>query len=194
MSIRYSRLHFSAQIAATVAIALLPTHTPAIAAGAASGCLPAGAGYLRARIRGALNVDLDWRNGELECDGSDRPDGSGMRLSFAGPLPSSKQRLRLVFGVGAQEGSAGRALPTNLTVIFEGERRLFATLGDDKCTIDRLQQERLPASSSAARTYRVVARGFCTEPATALSGSERIVISRFDFSGRVAFTRPPRGS
>ena len=98
------------------------------------------------------------------------------------------------FGVGAQEGSAGRALPTNLTVIFEGERRLFATLGDDKCTIDRLQQERLPASSPAARTYRVVARGFCTEPATALSGSERIVISRFDFSGRVAFTRPPRGS
>lgn len=193
MSIRCSRLRRSAQIAAILAIAALAMHTPAISQPTA-GCLPAGAGYLRARIRGALNVDLDWRNSGLECDGSERPDGSGIRLSFAGPLPSGKQRLRLVFGVAAREASAGRALPTNLTVIFEGERRLFATLGDDKCTIDQLQQERLPASDASARTYRVVARGFCTEPATALSGAERILVSRFDFAGRVAFARPQRGS
>ena len=156
-----------------------------------TGCLASGAGYLRARIRGALNVDLDWRNADLECDGSERPDGSGIRVSFAGRIPSSGQRLRLVFGVAAREGRAGRALPTNLTVIFEGERRLFATLGDDKCTIDQLQQARLSDSGAGARSYRIVARGFCTEPATALSGTERIVISRFDFAGRVAFVGAP---
>jgi hypothetical protein len=149
--------------------------------------LPAGAGYFRARIRGALNVDIDWRNTDLECDGGERPDRSGIRLSFAGRLPSSGQRVRLLFGVAVREGSAGSALPTNLTVIFEGEKRLFATLGDDKCTIDRLQQEPLGDGQGRARTYRIVARGFCTEPVSALSGTERIVISRFDFAGRVAF-------
>ena len=52
------------------------------------------------------------------------------------------RRLRLVFGVEAlQEGRAARDLPTNLTVIFEGEERLFATRGDDHCTVDELRQE-----------------------------------------------------
>ena len=39
----------------------------------------------------------------------------------------------MVFGVGeAKEGRSGRELPTNLTVIFEGEDRLFATRGDGR--------------------------------------------------------------
>jgi hypothetical protein len=39
------------------------------AAPAAHGCLPSGNGYLRARIRGALDLDIDWGNAEIECDG-----------------------------------------------------------------------------------------------------------------------------
>ncbi|MGH8323352.1 MAG: hypothetical protein ACRETD_06080, partial [Steroidobacteraceae bacterium] len=70
-----------------------------------AGCLQAGNGYLRARIRGALNLDIDWHNGEIECDGGARPNGAGIRLSFAGPTHSDGRRLRMVFGVGAaQEG------------------------------------------------------------------------------------------
>src|SRR5262245_8839785 len=53
-----------------------------------TGCLPSGNGFLRANIRGALNLDINWQNAELECDGAARPDGSGIRLSFAGPLHS----------------------------------------------------------------------------------------------------------
>jgi hypothetical protein len=193
MQTRRRPLRYIVLVATTLAgVAVAPDRMGIAAAASATsshgtGCLPAGAGYLRARIRGALNVDIDWRNTDLECDGGERPDRSGIRLSFAGRLPSNGQRVRLVFGVAAREGSAGSALPTNLTVIFEGEKRLFATLGDDKCTIDRLQQERLGDGQGPARTYRIVARGFCTEPVTALSGAERIVISRFDFAGRVAF-------
>src|SRR6201995_3811541 len=48
-------------------------------------CLMGGHGYLRARIRGALNLDIDWHNAEMECDGGPRPDGRGIRVSFAGP-------------------------------------------------------------------------------------------------------------
>jgi hypothetical protein len=159
---------------------------------ALTGCLPAGNGFLRARIRGAMNLDVDLKNAELECEGSARPDGNGIRLSFAGPLQSDGRRLRMVFGVsGAEEGDAGSALPTNLTVIFEGEKRLFATRGDDKCTVDKLQQERVGALGGDVRSYRVIASGFCIDPANALNAQERIVVSSFDFAGRVTFTPRP---
>ena len=153
-----------------------------------AGCLQAGNGYLRARIRGSLNLDIDWHNGEIECDGGSRPDGSGIRVSFAGPRQSDGRRLRMVFGVGeAKEGRSGRELPTNLTVIFEGEDRLFATRGDGRCTVDELEQERLGALGGPRRTYRIVARGFCVDPASTLSGDGRILVSRFDFAGNATF-------
>jgi hypothetical protein len=158
----------------------------------AGGCLTTGNGFLRARIRGALNLDIDWKNGELECDGSERPNGHGIRLSFAGPQRSDGRRMRLVFGVATgREGTSGRALPTNVTVIFEGEQRLFATRGEDRCTIDELHEERLGALGTQQRSYRVVARGFCTLPATAMDKDERILVTRFDFAGRVSFADPP---
>ena len=156
-----------------------------------AGCLPSGNGFLRARIRGALNLDINWHNAEIECEGAARPDGSGIRLSFAGPIHSDGRRLRMVFGVAdAAEGNSGNALPTNLTLIFEGEKRLFATRGDDRCTVDKLNQERFGALGGPTRSYRVVARGFCIEPVAGLSANERIVVSSFDFAGRVTFGAP----
>jgi hypothetical protein len=142
-----------------------------------------------------LNLDIDWQNAELECEGEVRPNGSGIRLSFAGPLRSDGRRLRLVFGVtNAAEGNSGSALPTNLTVIFEGEKRLFATRGDDRCTVDKLDQERLGALGGPTRTYRVVARGFCIAPVTSVSGDERIVVNSFDFAGHVTFGATPEST
>jgi hypothetical protein len=158
-----------------------------------AGCLPSGNGFLRARIRGALNLDIDWHNAELECDGGARPDGSGIRLSFAGPIHTDGRRMRMVFGVAdAAEGGSGSALRTNLTVIFEGEKRLFATRGDDRCTVDKMNQERFGALGGPARSYRVVARGFCIEPVAGLSANERIVVSSFDFAGQVTFSAPAK--
>jgi hypothetical protein len=160
-------------------------------ASAQPGCLATGNGFLRARIRGALNLDIDWKNAELECDGSERPNGHGIRLSFAGPMRSGGRRLRMVFGVAtAAEGVPGRALPTNLTVIFEGEQRLYSTRGEDRCTVDDLKEERVGALGPEVRSYRVVARGFCTLPATALDRDEHILVTRFDFAGRVSFADP----
>jgi len=160
---------------------------------ATQGCLPAGNGYLRARIRGAMNLDIDWHNAEIECDGGPRPDGSGLRMSFAGPRHADGRRLRLVFGVGSvHEGRPGRALPTNLTVIFEGEERLFATRGEDHCTVDELKQERLGALGGPLRSWRIVARGFCTSPASTLNSNARILVTRFDFAGSAVFEDEPR--
>ena len=153
-----------------------------------AGCIQSGDGYLRARIRGTLNLDIDWHNAEIECDGGARPDGSGIRVSFAGPKHSDGRRVRMVFGVAAiREGVSGKELPTNLTVIFEGEDRLFTTRGDSRCTVDELRQERLGALGGPTRTYRIVARGFCVDPASTLSGDGRILVSRFDFAGNATF-------
>jgi hypothetical protein len=161
--------------------------TPA-AAPAAHGCLPTGNGYLRARIRGALDLDIDWGNAEIECDGGPRPDGSGVRVSFAGPPHGDGRRMRLVFGVGSvHEGRAGHDLPTNLTVILEGEERLFATRGSDHCTVDELRQERVGALGGPKRSWRIIARGFCIAPASTLSSDARILVSRFDFAGHAVF-------
>jgi hypothetical protein len=161
-------------------------------AAAARGCLPTGNGYLRARIRGALNLDIDWRNAEIECDGGPRPDGSGVRVSFAGPPHGDGRRLRMVFGVGSvQEGRTGHDLPTNLTVIFEGEERLFATRGADHCTVDELRQERVGALGGPKRSWRIIARGFCIAPASTLNSNARILVSRFDFAGNAVFEDEP---
>jgi hypothetical protein len=159
---------------------------------AATGCLASGNGYLRATIRGAMNLDINWGNGELECAGGPRPDGSGLRLAFAGPPHADGRRVRLVFGVeAAHEGLAGRDLPTNLTVIFEGEERLFSTRGDDHCTVDELRQERLGALGGPVRSWRIVARGFCVSPASTLDARARILVSSFDFAGTAVFEDPP---
>ncbi len=152
------------------------------------GCLPTGNGYLRARIRGAMNLDVNWHDAEMQCEGGPRPDGSGLRVAFAGPRHADGRRLRLVFGVdSAREGHSGHELPTNLTVIFEGEDRLFATRGDDHCTVDELRQERVGALSGGVRSWRIVARGFCIAPASTLSSDARILVSSFDFAGTAVF-------
>ncbi|MGC1459365.1 MAG: hypothetical protein WA825_13910 [Steroidobacteraceae bacterium] len=151
-----------------------------------SACLGDGTGYVRARIRGALNMDLRWKDAQLACAGDARPDGSGLRVSFAGPGPGGKV-LRLVFGISsAHEGKPGRELPTNLTVLLDGGR-IFATQGDDKCTMDQLSQRPLPATPGL-RAWRIEARGFCVTPANALDGKGRIFVSRFDFAGRLEFS------
>lgn len=174
-------------VAALLAAAPLSRAAPPAAA-AAHGCLPTGNGFLRARIRGAMNLDVNWKNAEMQCEGGPRPDGSGLRVAFAGPAHGDGRRLRLVFGVDSvREGREGRALPTNLTVIFEGEERLFATRGEDHCTVDELKQERLGALGGAVRAWRIIARGFCVAPASTLSRDARILVESFDFAGTAVF-------
>lgn len=155
------------------------------------GCLAGGNGYLRATIRGAMSLDVNWKNAEMECEGGPRPDGSGVRVAFAGPRHPDGRRLRLVFGVESlQEGHPAHELPTNLTVIFEGEERLFATRGDDHCTVDDLRQERVGALGGPQRSWRIIARGFCVSPASSLTGDARILVSSFDFAGVARFEDP----
>ena len=154
----------------------------------AAQCLPDGSGFLRARLNGSLNMELDWANAGTQCSGSIRPDG-GLRLRFKGADKSKKGTLVLLFGIsGLKEGETGKALPVNVTLIREGTGDFYGTQGDHRCTLDEVRQEPLAGIPLIHRSYRVVARGFCMQPARAIKGSGHVLISRFDFAGRVDFS------
>ena len=148
-------------------------------------CLSSGDGYLRARLAGAVEADIDWPNSGTHCEGEARRNPPGVRLSFARP-GGSVPDLLFVFGInGVREGEPAHALGVNLTVIVQGSSEVFGTLGDARCTIDSLTQRSLPL----ATTWRVEARGFCTQPAHAIRGNGALLVSRFDFAGVVSYPR-----
>ena len=148
--------------------------------------MPTGNGYLRARIGGAIDADIDWPNSGTLCDGEPKTTPAGVRMSFRRAAPT-RANLLFVFGLsGVREGQALREGRANLTVFDERRGRVYGTEGDGRCTIDSLSQRRL----GAGRRYRVEARGFCTGPAHAVRGTGDILVSRFDFAGQVNYANP----
>lgn len=161
-------------------------------AGGAVECLPEGGGFLRARLSGAIDSELDWHNTDTECNGATRPSG-GVRIRFGHPFGNEGQKLVFVFGIpGLREGKDARDLSVNITVIREGAGEFFGTQGDDKCSIDSLRQEAIAGIPLRNRRYRVIASGFCMQPARALTGEGSILITRFDFAGRVDYSEQDR--
>lgn len=153
-------------------------------------CLPDGSGYFRARLAGKLETELDWGNQELQCTGAVRPTDQGIRMRFVGRTKSGEQ-LAIVIGIARlREGKSAMAVPVNVTLIREGSGEFYGTQGDDKCMLDRVTQHPLVGIPNRVRLYRVVARGFCIEPARAVRGQGSILISRFDYAGRVDFGEP----
>jgi hypothetical protein len=149
-----------------------------------SNCLSSGDGYLRAEIAGAVEAKIDWPNAGTRCQGESRAEPSGVRLSFqraAGGAPN----LLLVFGVtGVRKGQPASELGVNLTLIVQGTPRIYGTLGDSRCTVDKLTQRPLKEPGA----YRIEARGFCTQPAHAVRGKGDVLVSTFEFAGPVNFS------
>jgi hypothetical protein len=161
---------------------------PAPDAAASAECLPDGSGYMRARLSGAMSQELDWANKGTECAGALRPTDGGVRMRFSRFDEPSASKLVLVFGIAnLREGESAKTLPVNVTVIREGAGEFYSTQGDDKCMLDRIEQEAIVGAPHRSRSYRVIGRGFCTEPARAVRGKGAILLSRFDFAGRVDF-------
>jgi uncharacterized membrane protein (UPF0127 family) len=148
-------------------------------------CLPDDSGFLQARLGGVIEADVDWRDPGLDCEGMLRPDGQGLRVRFAGSLPDGR-RLALLFASRSLEvGKGGRGLPVNVTVMDESAGLIYGTLGEGRCTLDEVEQTRLADPDPTQNGWALRARGFCTEPARALDGSGNLVLTRFDFAGRV---------
>lgn len=185
-----------ALLAACAACAADHDSTAGTNAPPAGSCLAAGDGALHARLRGALNADLDWANAQMSCEGGVRPDGAGLRVSIAGPFPGQQEdsaatRLRFVFGMDLKDAAAGpaQALPTNLTVIVEGQKQIFATRGSDRCAVETLARTPLPAASG--KPERVQARGYCTVPAVDAGTGDSLLVATFEFIARVEVEDKP---
>jgi hypothetical protein len=150
-------------------------------------CLPNQEGFLRARLSGSANEELNWDAADLDCTGGARPDDTGIRIRFTQNRPAPQHWI-LVVGISRlKEGQKARTVPANITLIREGSGEFYSTQGDDKCTIDDVRQTAITGIPRKTRSYRVTARGFCTEPARSLRGSGSILVSRFDFAGRVDY-------
>ena len=107
----------------------------------------------------------------MSCQGGLRPDGRGLRVTLAGAPRADGRRMRFVFGIqDVPEGATVRARPTNLTILFEGEQRVFATRGDDKCTTDELVQQRLGTPGDPRRRWRVACSSPSASPRPCLPG------------------------
>jgi hypothetical protein len=202
--IRYRRISLVATCRESLLLCILSlaiackvhAQTPAESAKAAGGaesirCLPSGNGYLKARLTGAVKAELNWGNAGTDCTGAVRPTDGGIRMRFSrapGERAGAQDAgLVLVFGIAKlPEGAAARAVPVNLTVIKEGAGEFYSTQGDDKCMLDEVSQEKLVVPFRY-RVYRIVARGYCTEPARAVNGKGSVLVSRFDYAGRVDF-------
>ncbi|MEO6079757.1 MAG: hypothetical protein ABIQ86_08275 [Steroidobacteraceae bacterium] len=182
----------------TGACAQSPTDIVANAAPAqTAGCLATGDGSLQAELRGALEADLVWQDAQMQCEGGPRPDGEGIRVTIAGPLPApatpsqspgagnAPAHLRFIFGIDLRDTASGvaQALPTNLTVIVEGGQQLYATRGDDKCAVETLQ--RTPLQASGGKLDRVKVRGYCIGPASDLAGKMRLLVPTFSFTALI---------
>jgi len=133
-------------------------------------------------LDGAIEAHLDWPNSGTKCEGESRGSPPGVRLSFR--RDKANPDLLLVFGLtGVQPGAAAHEVAANVTVIVQGTAGIYGTQGDSRCTVDSLEQRPLDNSG----TYRIEARGFCTQPAHAVRGSGDILISTFEFAGPVAY-------
>lgn len=148
-------------------------------------CLESGDGYFRARLGGAIDAKIDWPNNGTQCQGESKANPPGVRLSFH-RVASRSPNLLFVLGItGIREGASARDTGANLTVIVQGTDRIYGTLGDSRCTVDSLTQRPLKTSG----TYRVEARGFCTQPAHAVRGNDAVLMSTFEFAGLVTYER-----
>lgn len=179
--------------------------SPAPPAATRGQCLPGGEGYLRARLRGALQADLDWADAQMRCEGGLRPDDGGVRVSITGPLPDDAgfgpgRTLRFVFGIDAPRSmEQGHALATNVTALVEGgnaapgapalQPALFATRGDERCTTDSYSRASLGPDGGIG-AWRVEAHGFCLSPAMPLDGDAGVLVTTFDFAARIPLETP----
>lgn len=178
----------------TAVTAMLPAAAPV------SLCAEADGAFLAAKLRGALDADINWRGASLQCEGGMRPDGSGLRAAFAGEMPSTEggapegaepRRLRFIFGIGLTDEAPGKAqaLPTNLTVILEGEQTLFTTRGDDRCSAEITS--RAPAPGAGKGRDRIAVRGYCIVPAEDATGENRLLVPTFEFTGFIRTGEDP---
>jgi len=155
----------------------LPEDVPAAAAFIESTC--GNEGQLTASLAGALNVALDWSDGDLRCESMPRPDSEGIRLRFSGEI--SGERLAIIIALPTFEaGATGEAFVSNVTLTVEDSGRFFSTPHLDACWTDITANELLPDQDDE---YRVMGSLSCVTPLGEINGDASVDIFNMRFTG-----------
>lgn len=164
--------------AAAGAASMLPDH-PA----EASSCGPDG--RFETELFGALEGSVSWSGAALACEGMPRPEERGARLRFSG----STAGIDLAFLISLPDleaGSIAAELPSNVTLIEEGDGRFFSTSDLDSCWSDLELNEPF---DDAGRRYRVAGTLYCIAPLAEVNGDASVTIEEAGFSGYVDWIR-----
>lgn len=158
------------------AAAFLPKQTAS-----AQGC--GDNGELRATLYGAMNGTIRWDANTMDCEGMPRPAGRGARLRFAGPVGDDALQLAVIIALPELErGRVAKELPSNVTIIEEGNGRFFSTANLDSCWTDVVAQTLIDGS-----TDRYVVKGalYCIAPLDEVNGDASISIDNLNFKGEL---------
>ncbi len=136
-------------------------------------------GYLEATIYGALEGDIRWSAGSLDCEGMPRPADEGARLRFAGP--AGDIRVAIIVAIpDLERGSTGSELLSNVTLIEEGSGRFFSTAGQENCWSDIAENAPL---ADAPGTFSVVGTLYCIAPLIEVNGDSSVSLQEMRFAG-----------
>ena len=157
-------------------VAFLPESPPP-----ASGC--GDAGFLRGELYGALEGQLDWGDGSLDCQGMPRPEQRGARLRFAGSAGAEDASLAINISIPdlARAVSASE-LPSNVTLIEEGGGRFFSTVDLDNCLTDIDSQTAIEERDGL---HIIAGRLYCIAPLVEVNGETSVSIQELSFSGLI---------
>lgn len=146
---------------------------------AANGC--GDGGYLRTTLYGAFEGEIDWSNGELDCEGMPRPDGEGARLRLAGTAAGGLHSLAFIIAMPSLErGATASELASNVTLIEEGSGRFFSTPGLESCWTDIGAQT---AVEDADNTYSISGTLYCITPLPEVNGDSSVMLRELQFTG-----------
>lgn len=144
-------------------------------------CGPHG-GFLITELYGAIDAQIDWTSAGLDCEGMQRPAGSGARLRFAGDLDAGQRIAFIIALPGLKAGQAGQELPSNVTLIEEGAGRFFNTAEKDICWTDITAVDRVAGSDSR---FGIAGNLYCVAPLIEVNGDSEISIPDLRFRGIV---------
>ncbi len=140
------------------------------------------AGELSVDLFGAISGQVRWTADVLRCEGMPRPDGAGARLRFAGPFGPDEQPIAFIVAVPSlQQGATGSELPSNVTLIAEGQGRFFSTPDLEDCWTDISSQTPLEVEG----TFSIEGQIYCIAPLPEVNGGGSVSIDEFTFSGLV---------
>jgi len=140
-------------------------------------------GYLRGRLYGAISVSLEWGATDVNCQGMPRPDDRGARLRFAGSATGDDRQLAIIIAIpDLEQGSVGRELPSNVTVIEEGGGRFFSTSDLGNCLADITTLDKLDVD---ADRYSIGGKLYCVSPLAEINGDSSVLIPELAFLGLV---------